>query len=966
MLRTKEGYLWIGTKRGLVRFDGVRFTDFPFATTPGMSHGGTNFAAMWEDSNGGVWAGTQAGATHYDGAGFSSFTMLDGLPSNSVLRVDGDLSGAVWLFTPKGVCRWSHGKLEAVHPELDDGRTGKLVSGHANIAGDMGHLGLWRLCSGNQLQRFAYGRWADFPIPAGNILNGQPMIRSIYQDSLRRVWYSLFSAAGKYYEVTADNSLVEYGGLPPESFVFFRDHDGFLWLTDHQAHTARWKNGRLYSSQPLKTPYLTHLIENGDGGLWAGTFYSKLFLFRRRLITEIATPGAPEVGSLLFRQHDGTTLAAGTHLVRFQSDEYVTVASMGDLPRWGIAAAIGEDRYGNLLFGDRSCKGVRTLKGGKVVAAPLYSAVTGVVQAILLDAAGGEWFGTTTGLFHASDGKTMGVPALAGINVRCLLESLPGRLWIGTDQGPALMSDGKVDKLPPDWHWDFGAISSLSKDLQGSIWLGTLNNGIVHFVDGKFRELDRNDGLPTDVVYSVEADDERYLWLRTEAGLLRVDKESLEYKTPQRKPELRIAQFGETDGLPSIGMNYGGNQGILRFRDGRLWISCLGGIAVIQPATLAQTPSQPHAVIEEHAIDASGLLSSSPKGIIIRPNETSLEIRYTALGSLRPEQVKFRYRLEDIDNGWIPAGERRAAFYAHLPPGEYTFRVQAADEDGDAWSNPAASVAVRVLTPFYRTWWMKSIAVLIALTAAAITLEMRRRRTMEAQRLRQAFTHRLIASQESERKRIAHELHDGLGQHLALIRTLALLPAQIRTAQPHQRPPEPGDADSLTHIADQAAIAIHEVEAISYDLRPYQLDRLGLTKAVRSLIRQLEEGNALVLRSSIDDIDGFFPPELEINFYRIVQEGISNILKHSEATQAEIRISNDGTHLRLLIEDNGRGFSAAQLENAGESLGLIGIAERAEALGGRATIESSERAGTRVIVQATRIHPVGRGHDRLR
>jgi signal transduction histidine kinase len=371
-------------------------------------------------------------------------------------------------------------------------------------------------------------------------------------------------------------------------------------------------------------------------------------------------------------------------------------------------------------------------------------------------------------------------------------------------------------------------------------------------------------------------------------------------------------------------------------------------------------------VIEEHAIDASGLLSSDGKGIILRPNETSLEIRYTALGSLRPEQVRFRYRLEDIDDGWIPAGERRAAFYAHLPPGDYTFRVQAADEDEDAWSNPAASVAVRVLTPFYRTWWMKLIAMLIVLAVAAIVLEMRRRRTMETQRLRQAFTHRLIASQESERKRIAHELHDGLGQHLALIRTLALLPAQIRTSQPLQRPPEQTDSDSLTHIADQAAIAIHEVEAISYDLRPYQLDRLGLTKAVRSLIRQLEEGNALALRSSVDDIDGFFPPELEINFYRILQEGISNILKHSEATQAEIRIVNDGTHLRLLIEDNGRGFPAAQRENGGESLGLIGIAERAEVLGGRATIESSEQAGTRVIVQATRIPPGGRGHDRLR
>ena len=808
------------------------------------------------------------------------------------------------------------------------------MAGHANIAGEMAHLGLWRLCAHNLLQRFAYGHWSDFPVPAGNIVNGQPMIRSIYQDSLRRVWYSLFSAAGKYYEVAADRSLVEYRGLPPEAFVFFRDGDGFLLLTDHQAHTARWKNGQLYSAQSFKTPYLTHLIERADGGLWAGTLFSKLFLFRRRLITAIATPGAPEVGSLLFRQKDGTTWAAGTDVVRFQNNGQAIVASMGEGPRWGIATAIGEDSRGNLLFGDRSCKGVRTLNA---------------------DAAGGQWFGTTAGLFHASPGNIAGVAALAGFNVRCLLQSASGHLWIGTDKGPAPLSDDKIDKLPDDWHWSYGAVSSLSDDPQGGIWLSTLTKGVIHSVDGKFQKLDQSDGLPTNVIFSIDATDERYLWLRTDGGLLRIDKQSLPYQYARAKMEPKIAQFDETDGLPSTGMGYGGNQGILRFPDGHMWVSSMGGIGDVNPAALEQDPSHPHAVMEEHAIDASGLRSSGASGIVMRPNESSLEIRYTALGSLRPEHVKFRYQLEGIDNGWIPAAQRREAFYAHLPPGDYTFRVQAADQDEDSWSSPVASIALSVLTPFYRTWWMKMSAALFLLAAAASALGLRRRRIMEAQRLRQAFTHRLIASQESERKRIAHELHDGLGQHLALIRTLALLPAQIRTSQPHQRPAEEADADSLIRIADQAAIAIHEVEAISYGLRPYQLDRLGLTKAVRSLIRQLEEGNALLVRSSIDDIDGFFPRELEISFYRIVQEGIGNILKHSEASEAEICVSSDGTHLRLSMADNGRGFSPAQRESgSGAGLGLIGIAERAEVLGGRAVIESSERAGTRIIVEVSK------------
>jgi len=348
-------------------------------------------------------------------------------------------------------------------------------------------------------------------------------------------------------------------------------------------------------------------------------------------------------------------------------------------------------------------------------------------------------------------------------------------------------------------------------------------------------------------------------------------------------------------------------------------------------------------VIEEHSIDASDLRDSGSDGIVVKPGENSLEIRYTALGSYHPEQVNFRYQLVGVDNKWVPVRTRRTAFYSHLPPGFYTFRLQAADGDYSQWNQAEAIIAVNVLTPFYRTWWLRSLVIVAALALAVVFIELRRRQMLETQRVRQAFTHRLISSQESERKRIAHELHDGLGQHLALIRTLALLPKQ---SQP--------TLEALTLIAEQSAVAIQEVEAISYDLRPYQLDRLGLTKAVRSLIRKLEESNVLTIRHSVDDIDGFFPPEIEINFFRILQEAISNILKHSRATNAGIFITRNGGNLRMSVEDNGKGSSSAKQESGGDHLGLIGIAERAEVLGGRATIDSSEGMGTRVTVELTR------------
>jgi signal transduction histidine kinase len=636
---------------------------------------------------------------------------------------------------------------------------------------------------------------------------------------------------------------------------------------------------------------------------------------------------------------------------------------LSDSKQWGIATALGEDRYGNLLLGDRFCAGVRTLAGRRIVASPLYGAVSGIVQAILLDSAGDEWFGTTTGLFHARAGKVECVKDdLPGTRVRCLLETAPGYLWIGTDKGPALLTGGLVKPFPSNAVWKFGAVSSLAGDEQGNVWISTLNSGIVRYANGTFRKFDQSDGLPTDVIFSLDAFDSSYLWLRTDAGLLRISKESLLRGPTEPKRELKIAQFDEGDGLPSKQMSPQGNQGMFHFPNETTWFSSLGGIASVPPGILDRAVSRPRAVIEEHVTDASSLGFSEPSGIVVKPNEASLEIRYTALGSFRPEQVKFRYQLAGLDETWVPVQNRRAAFYTHLPPGDYVFRVQAADGDEGEWNRPEARIGVRVLTPFYRSWWMKSLVLLALLTAAAAAIEMRRRRMLEAQRVHRAFTHRLISSQENERKRIAHELHDGLGQHLALIRTLALLPAKLRTTHRTNQATNQGtaplsevaDSDSLASIADQAAIAIHEVEAICYGLRPYQLDRLGLTKAVRSLLRKLEEGNTLVLRSSVDEIDGFFPRDQEITFYRILQEGISNILKHAEATEAEIVVACNGSKLQLRIEDNGRGFSMTAAETAGESLGLPGIAERAEALGGRAAIESSERAGTRILVEVTR------------
>jgi signal transduction histidine kinase len=222
----------------------------------------------------------------------------------------------------------------------------------------------------------------------------------------------------------------------------------------------------------------------------------------------------------------------------------------------------------------------------------------------------------------------------------------------------------------------------------------------------------------------------------------------------------------------------------------------------------------------------------------------------------------------------------------------------------------------------------------------------RMRAMKQAHALQQAFSRRLIATQESERQRIAAELHDSLGQRLVIIRNLALL--QLRSHA------ENGAADTqLEGISNEASVAIREIREISYHLRPYQLDILGLTKAIEGTIRTVGAASGIVFSSTIDNIDDLLPSDSRINFYRIVQECLNNIVKHSEATEASIVIAGGDGRIRMTIKDNGKGFTpgsaSAQPDTGG--FGLIGISERAQLLGGVAEFRSSPGAGAQVTIE---------------
>ncbi|MBC7798424.1 MAG: hypothetical protein H7Z37_16265, partial [Pyrinomonadaceae bacterium] len=326
----------------------------------------------------------------------------------------------------------------------------------------------------------------------------------------------------------------------------------------------------------------------------------------------------------------------------------------------------------------------------------------------------------------------------------------------------------------------------------------------------------------------------------------------------------------------------------------------------------------------------------------VPPDKENFEISYIGLSFMLPEQIRFRYKLEGLNEDWIEAGTRRTAYFSSLPPGEYIFNVTAANRDG-VWNPEPARLKIVVVPAFWQTVWFRVLLVL-GFVAMLFFLYTRRVSALErANATQKAFSKQLLESQENERKRIAAELHDSLSQNLVVIKNRVLLAR--RTIENKEKTVE--QLDEISSATDEA---IDEVSEISYNLRPYQLDKLGLSKAIVSMLNKVSTASGIEFAAEIDNLNGTFAPESEINIYRIVQESVNNIIKHSEATKAKVEILKTENAVSIVISDNGKGFNAEPASKS-SGFGLIGIAERARILGGKYQFQSMPGGGTIVNLE---------------
>jgi signal transduction histidine kinase len=727
----------------------------------------------------------------------------------------------------------------------------------------------------------------------------------------------------------------------------FADEEGRIWVGTSQNGLLRYSGGRFESYAPadgLPGARVPVIARGVDHDLWIGTDGGLVRFKKPRVTVYTQRDGlAGDFVGGIFQDVDGSVWAeTGHRLTRFVNGAFKVFTTNDGLPDGRIRLASSTDRL-PLVYARAGL--ARWTHDRFVQAKDLAGLPWDRVTAVLEDRSGTLWLGIHDGgLMRVRDGHATHLTTKDGLaddSVEALFEDRRGSLWVGTlRNGMTRISDGPMTSWSTRDGLAANHVKVFYQDTAGTLWIGTHGGGLSRFKDGRFATISARQGLYNDNIFQILEDDDANLWMNCNTGIWRTSLRQLNEVADGGRTAVESFAYGTADGMLSsegVGANLAG----WKMRDGSLWFPTIEGIVAIDPRRRDTEP--PRVVIEGITIDREPIATGGP--VRLTPGQENLDIQYTGLSWSRPQAIKFRFRLMGLDRDWVDAGARRTAYYSHLPPGSYTFNVTADNGEG-VWNANGKTLAIVVLPRFYQTWWF--LAAVASSLVAFVWLSWRYRigQMRREQVAQQAFSRQLIESQERERQRIAAELHDSLGQNLLVVKNRALLGALAQQDEAGRK--------QFNEIGATVAQTLEEVRTISYNLRPHHLDQLGLTTTIRAMIDKIAESSGIRMSSEIDDIDGMFPPADEITIYRIIQESLNNVVKHSRAREAHVAVRCQEHQVEITIRDNGQGF-ASNASDAGAAprggFGLKGLAERVHMLGGTHTIESGPGRGTTVTVR---------------
>jgi ligand-binding sensor domain-containing protein/signal transduction histidine kinase len=945
IIQTRDGYLWLGTLNGLVRFDGIRFTVFDVANTPGLDC--NQIIHLFEDSRGNLWVGTEtAGVLLVDRNGqISNLGLGRGHREQRLVSACEDTHGGVWLRTADGeVVRFRDRTPDRINVTARSVITEK--SGPIWLGVDLADPGRQRI------EQRLISVAAVSNSPAFAVERELPVDNLDYLLAARDGGFWVL-ADGRVQKWKNTGRELDWGAYPwnsmhaPVKAACEDQHgnlivatlgEGVFWY-DSTGHATQ-----ISTAQGLSHNFILSLCMDHEGDLWVGTDGGGLNRVKRRIFDIAGASSAWTIQSIAEDAQGGLWLGTfGSGLKYFKGGIFQPVGLQQGLSNLYIQSVF-VDREQKVLAGAVS-PDFRGLFQVSESWTPIPEMFNRSISAMYQDRQGRLWLGTQNGLV-CRDGQHWQTfttrDGLSSDSVRAITDDAEGNLWIGTDGGGLnRFRDGQFTVAGGTNQGSGQTISSLLMDPAGVLWIGTDGVGLARLERGKWTSYSQRDGLTSDSIGYLIEDGLGYLWMGSYAGLLRVPEKALNDFANGLTNSVPCRAFGKSDGLLTSECTQGSQPAACRTGDGKLWFPTTRGLVSLVPADLKINTNVTPVIIESVFVEGrkqnTNSFVPSFQTVTVPPGKERLEIYYTSLNFAAPQSVRFKYRLEGHESGWTDDDHgTRVARFSNLTPGEYRFHVIACNEDG-IWNDTGAALSVIVLPPFWRTWWFLGIN-----TAFVIGLLILVVRYLSTQKLqRQLATLRQQEALEKERARIARDLHDQLGANLTQVALLGELAETDRNlpveVESHARQITQ-TARETTRSLDEIVWAANPLNDTLEGLITYACKNAQDYLALAGLRYRLE------VPTQLPDVG--VPPEVRHNVFLAFKEAVNNVVKHARATEAWIRLQLQNRSFTIEIQDNGRGIASPDEKTSRN--GLRNMRKRMEDIGGSFSIGPGPEGGTLV------------------